>query len=328
MRPPPPLSRLVHYPVVGGLAALAIAVTLAGWSEQVDVNPLKASLAIRDGQVWRLLTCILPHGDPMHLAFNVYWLWVFGSLVEETFGHVRALALIVLLAVGSSAAEFALLYGGIGLSGVGYGLFGFLWVLSRRDERFADAIDLNTVGLFVLWFFLCIALTVADVWRVANLAHGVGAVLGALIGLAVSSRGARMLYGAGAAVVLAACAAGVWARPFINLTDERAEELGRMGYRDLVAHRDAAALRHLRAALAIREDYPGAWFNLGLAYVRLGDEAKAREAFLRAAQLQPASEEFRKAAEEVEQDLRDSNAQSDGTTTAPAPATTRSIDTP
>ena len=53
-----------------------------------------------------------------------------------------------------------------------------------------------------------------------------------------------------------------------------------------------------------------------------------REAFLRAAQLQPASEEFRKAAEEVERDLRAPSDQSDGTTAAPAPATTRSIDTP
>jgi membrane associated rhomboid family serine protease len=326
MRPPPPLSRLVNYPVVGGTAALAIAVTLVYWGKQVDVGPLMPSLLIREGQLWRLLTCILPHGDLMHLGFNVYWLWVFGSLVEEAFGHLRTLALIVVLALASSAAEFALLHGGIGLSGVGYGLFGFLWVLSRRDDRFEGAIDPNTIGLFVLWFFLCIAMTMTNVMPVANIAHGVGAVLGALIGLSVSAP-RRAPYASLTVLLLVACAAGVWARPFINLTDERAEELGRMGYRDLLAHRDAAALRHLRAALAVREDFPGAWYNLGIAYGRLGDEAKARDAFRRAAEMEPASDEFRTAAREAEREERASG-QRDGTTIAPAPATTRSIDTP
>jgi len=41
---------------------------------------------------------------------------------------------------------------------VGYGLFGLLWVLSRRDERFRDSIDPRTVVVFVVWFF-CIATT-------------------------------------------------------------------------------------------------------------------------------------------------------------------------
>jgi len=44
-------------------------------------------------------------------------------------------------AVGSSAAEFALFQGGIGLSGVGYGLFGLLWVLSWHASDFAGGVD-------------------------------------------------------------------------------------------------------------------------------------------------------------------------------------------
>src|SRR4051812_15796665 len=279
MRAPPPLSKIASYPIVGGIGILAAAVSLAVWSERVDVSPLKADPHIRDGQVWRLFTDIFPHGDFLHLAFNVYWLWVLGSLIEEAFGHVRTLALVVLLAMGSSAAEYALMYGGIGLSGVGYGLFGFLWVLSRRDGRFHGAMDANTVGLFVIWFFLCIALTVAGVWHVGNVAHGSGAVLGALVGLAVASARWRGLGVTAVGLLLLAAAAGVWARPFINLTSERAEELARLGYYDLLKGRDADALGHLRASVEVNDEEPHVWLNLGLAYRRTGNAGAARQAF-------------------------------------------------
>ena len=75
-----------------------------------------------------------------------------------------------------NTAEQALFYGGVGLSGVVYGLFGLLWVLSRRDSRFRDAMDRQTVQLMVAWFFLCIVLTITGAWKVANVAHGAGCV--------------------------------------------------------------------------------------------------------------------------------------------------------
>jgi GlpG protein len=336
MRPPPPLSRLVNYPVVGGTAALAIAVSLAYWTKSLDVSPMFADVEVREGQVWRLFTCVFPHGDFIHLAFNVYWLWALGSLVEESFGHVRTLSLIVLLAVGSSAADFALMRGGIGLSGVGYGLFGFLWVLSRRDARFRDAVDANTAGVFVAWFFLCIFFTAGGIWRVANVAHGAGAVLGAVCGLAIADRQRRIPLTGALLALLAACAAGVYARPYINLTDERGLELARLGYKDLLADRNDAAARHLRAALAVRRDNASAWFNLGLAYSRLGRTGEAIDAYRKAVEFEPSDEQARQALRNAEARFesewagrRDARRpQSRGNTSGTAPATTRSIETP
>src|SRR5262249_35919136 len=141
---------------------------------------------IRRGELWRLITSIFPHGGILHLVFNVYWLWVFGTLIEEIYGHLKTAALIVLVAAVSSAMEFAFASGGIGLSGVGYGLFGLLWALSRNDQRFVDAIDRRTVELFVGWFFFCIIATLTKIMPIANIAHGSGAVLGILTGLAIS----------------------------------------------------------------------------------------------------------------------------------------------
>src|SRR5258708_35846273 len=147
---------------------------------------------VRHGELWRLVTSIFPHLDVLHLLFNLYWLWVFGTLVEEVFGHIKTLALILVFAVGSGSLEYAFAIGGAGLSGVGYGLFGLLWILSRKDERFRDAIDTRTIHLFIGWFFLCIALTWANIVSVGNIAHGTGAALGILAGYAIVLREQRV----------------------------------------------------------------------------------------------------------------------------------------
>src|SRR5687767_2713344 len=147
MRRPPPLAAAPRHPVTAGTMLLAAGATLAWWRD----------------------------ADALHLAFNLYWLWVLGTLVEQSFGHVRTALLLVFLAAASGAADFALAEGGVGLSGVGYGLFGMLWVLSRRDPRFAGAVDSGTVALFVTWFFLCIVGTYFGTMNVGNVAHGAGA---------------------------------------------------------------------------------------------------------------------------------------------------------
>jgi hypothetical protein len=54
--------------------------------------------------------------------------------------------------LASSSFQFALGDGGVGLSGVGYGLFGLLYVLSKHDDRFKECIDQRTVNLFLKGF--------------------------------------------------------------------------------------------------------------------------------------------------------------------------------
>jgi GlpG protein len=130
---------------------------------------------------WRLLLSALPHGGILHIAFNLYWLWVFGTIIEDTCGWARMLLFTAILAAGSSAAEYAVFSGGIGLSGVVYGLFGLLWVLGRRDMRFFGVVDRATVRLFMGWFVLCIVLTYLDVLRIGNVAHAAGLGLGAML---------------------------------------------------------------------------------------------------------------------------------------------------
>lgn len=285
MRPPPRLAEFPKYPIAAGLSLLAIVVTVAWWAGK-DISPVLATAVIRRGEVWRLVTAILPHAGVFHLLFNVYWVWVFGTLLEQVLGPFKTAGLVLLFALGSSALEFAFFSGGVGLSGVGYGFFGLLWVLSSRDERFTDAVDRATIQLFVVWFFICIGLTVADIMPVANLAHGGGAVLGILAGFAIARPQRRLLAvaGIGAFVLLALGAATVW-RPTLNMSDREGHEEGRWGYEALVANRNQEAVRWFRDAVAYQPQVSEYWYDLGLAYARLGDHAAAVRVFRMAAGL-------------------------------------------
>jgi membrane associated rhomboid family serine protease len=297
MRRPPPIKGFIEYPVTSGAIALAIAVTLAYWSK-VDITALTETVDIRRGQLWRFWTSAVPHGDILHLAFNVYWLWVFGTLVEEMFGHLKTFAIFVLLATAANGAEYAVLDGGIGLSGIVYGLFGLLWVVSRHDPKYSGVIDQQTIWLFVAWFFFCIVLTVQGT-PIANVAHGAGAVAGAVLGWTICSRSWRILGSAAMAVLVAiVVVSSTFARPWINLSKYRGYDEGKLGYDCLVANRNAEALRWLRDATVMQPTMGDYWFNMGIAYDRLNQHPEAMAAYRRAHNLDPSNTNYRKASEE------------------------------
>jgi membrane associated rhomboid family serine protease len=280
------------YPVTAGTAGLAIGITLAWWAK-VDISPIFATAEIRRGQLWRLVTCIFPHLDIFHLMFDVYWVWIFGTSVEKVYGHTKTALFFLLLAVGSSSVDFALESGGVGLSGVGYGLFGLLFVLSKSDERFRDALDRRTITLFVGWFFFCIATTVTRIFPVANVAHGAGAILGVLVGYALCLPNHRKLAFAGVtAVVLFGLWGATLGRPLVNFSGKAGYEEGKWGYDALVAGQNEQAIRWLRDAARLQPKEPTYWFDLGIAYYRAGDLPAAKTAYKRAIELDPGNSEY------------------------------------
>ncbi|MFN8074399.1 MAG: rhomboid family intramembrane serine protease [Kineosporiaceae bacterium] len=100
---------------------------------------------------WRFLTSAFLHstGSPLHLAFNMYALWLTGPVLEAVFGRVRFAALYLLAALGGSVAmlvaalpsaseaawvagEAAWWGGSLGASGAVFGLFAATLVVNRR----------------------------------------------------------------------------------------------------------------------------------------------------------------------------------------------------
>ena len=64
-----------------------------------------------------------------------------------------------------------------GMSGVVYGLFGYLWIKVIVDPAAGLAMPSSTVFWLLGWFFLCMT---ARVGPVANVAHAVGLGVGML----------------------------------------------------------------------------------------------------------------------------------------------------
>ena len=285
--PSPSWREYPNFPVVTGTALLAIAVTLAWWTK-TDISPLFETAAIRRGELWRLLTSVFPHVDILRLVFNVYWLWIFGTAVEKAFGHLKTAGLFIVLAIGSNSLDFAFERGGVGLSGIGYGLFGLLWILSKREDRFRTAMDSRTIQIFIAWFFLCILLTAVHQYSVANVAHAAGALLGILIVFAISTPKCRtLLFAVVSVLLLFGLSAATIARPRLNLSASGGYEEARWGYEDLVADKNQEAIRWLRDSTVYQPRVALFWFNLGVAYRRVGNDAAADSAFARAHQLEP-----------------------------------------
>ncbi|MGH7137432.1 MAG: rhomboid family intramembrane serine protease, partial [Pirellulales bacterium] len=286
-----PVSALVklaqRFPVIVSVELAAIIVTGWWWSGG-NVELVTMDARAWHGEFWRPFSSALPHVDVIHLVFNLYWLAVFGSRVELVFGSLTTALWLLLFAGGSMMADYDLADGGVGLSGVGYGLFGFVWVLSERDFRFHDAMRPQIAQLFVGWFFLCVALTYMDVWHVANVAHGAGAAFGALAGLVMSPSEGYQRPAAAAtlfATVIAVFSAGAFARPYVNFTGAAGGELDNLAIEALQRGDNQAAINLLERAVSLRGAAASWWHNLGVAYHREQRNRDAARAFRRAAQL-------------------------------------------
>jgi membrane associated rhomboid family serine protease len=294
----PSLKEIPRYPVTASVSIAAVGVTLAWWSGW-DIERLCMGEPVwARWELWRALTSTLPHANFFHLAFNLYWFWRFGTVVEKVYGHLKLAGIIVLLAFGSSLADFALVEGGVGLSGVGYGLWAMLWVIERNDPRFQGVVNRQVTQTFVGWFFLCIVLTVAHIMPVANVAHAAGAGFGVLLGLAICAKGMerRVALGGLVAACLLCVAGSTFFWPQVNLTDRAELAVERQGVEAMTKSEIAHAVRLLETATNTRKAPARAWYNLGIAYHRAGRLKDAAKAYQRAAQLPDATSDMQEMA--------------------------------
>lgn len=169
---------------------LFIGINLEGNLESWDVYRKWGSPSATDifnGYYWGLLTSNFLHTEIWHIAFNLYWFWFFGKKVEFETNRIQYLSLIVTAALVSSLAQLGFSGStGIGFSGIGYALFGFLFIKSSTSDDYYDFLDKRTINLFFGWLVLCVILTKIEVWNVGNAAHICGLVWGIVI--AYSSR--------------------------------------------------------------------------------------------------------------------------------------------
>lgn len=84
---------------------------------------------------YRLFTAMFLHASILHIAFNMYVLYVLGPTLERILGHGRFLLLYILAGLGGSAVSYAFstpTTWSVGASGAIFGLMGALLVAGKR----------------------------------------------------------------------------------------------------------------------------------------------------------------------------------------------------
>jgi len=177
-------------PVVSAIVMLTAAVTVITWfgqsapasfgggvysrlqfaDREAYGKSKDAFVSVKQGQVWRLVTPAFLHLDAMHLLFNMMMFYFLGRQVEFIRGPMKLGLLIFILALVSNVAQAVLkdpLFGG--MSGVVYGLFGYIWMQQRTSPQSGFHLEPSTVAIILIWFVLC---WVEVIPNVANYAHG------------------------------------------------------------------------------------------------------------------------------------------------------------
>ncbi|MCP4881894.1 MAG: rhomboid family intramembrane serine protease [Gammaproteobacteria bacterium] len=136
------------------------------------------------GEPWRLLTPAWLHFGWLHLVFNCLWWWDLGRRIEQRQSSKRLWWLFVIIALISNLAQAwqgAHLFGG--LSGVIYGLLGYIWLWDRlRNPVFF--LPQGILIFMLVWLLLGLSnvFSVMGMGNMANMAH----LGGLLAGLALA----------------------------------------------------------------------------------------------------------------------------------------------
>ncbi len=147
---------------------------------------------VRSGEFWRLITPIFLHFGPIHILFNMLWLKDLGAAIEYRISTRFLATFVLLVAVLSNLAEYAI--GGApnfgGMSGVVYGLLGFIWMKGRYDAAAGMGLPQHIVAMMLIWYFLCLF---GFIKGIANVVHTVGLVMGAAWGYLSARRSPHFL---------------------------------------------------------------------------------------------------------------------------------------
>ena len=201
------LSLVWQYPALASLVLVTLLCFPATWSlgygelsgwvrwlsfvdiTMVDGLPRYADLSsmLASGQLWRLVTPVFLHFSVAHLLFNTAVIIEFGRRVERGLGGLALLGLVLVIAVASNVAQYLSTGPGMfgGMSGVAYGLVGFVVVRGRRaPENPLWQVNRSFVVAVVV-FLVLMSTGVTELFglHIANAAHWVGLCLGALLGV-------------------------------------------------------------------------------------------------------------------------------------------------
>ena len=130
----------------------------------IDFGALHSSL-VKEGDIYRLLTCSFIHIGLLHLFFNMYALYIIGPQLESFYGKVKYLIIYLFSAVMGSLFSCLFTNGvSAGASGAIFGLFGALLYFGYHYRVYlGSVIRSQIIPLLIFNFALGFMLSGIDV---------------------------------------------------------------------------------------------------------------------------------------------------------------------
>lgn len=136
---------------------------------------------VRAGEFWRLFSPAFIHFGMLHLLFNMMWLYQLGCMIEARQGTLIFALLVAVTDVGPMIGQYLVLGPGYvgGMSGVVYGLAGYVWMRGKYDRASGLFLDRQNIQWLLIWLVVCYT---GAVGNVANTAHLAGLIIGVVWG--------------------------------------------------------------------------------------------------------------------------------------------------
>ena len=159
--------------------------SLAGWAREIFQQlQFYSHLSANElfSEPLRLLGPAFFHFSWLHIVFNTMWWWQLGGSIEKNLGKITLINLFLISAIASNLGQFLVSgpqFGG--LSGVVYGVVGFVWWMGWLAPQRGLFLSKSIIGFLLFW----LALGYTDILPInmANTAHLLGLISGCLFAL-------------------------------------------------------------------------------------------------------------------------------------------------
>ncbi len=142
----------------------------------------KINVLINQGEIWRLLTCAFLHSGLIHIACNMYSLYIIGPQIEQIYGIKKYLIIYLISCITASMASYLMNPSGIavGASGGIFGLMGALLAFALVERHSIQRKFISSL-LQIIAINLFIGLSIKNIDNFAHIGGLVGGVLSGYI---------------------------------------------------------------------------------------------------------------------------------------------------
>jgi len=135
------------------------------------------------GEVWRLLVNIFHHGSIIHIFFNLYWMYYFGTLAERFLGKTKYIYFIISCGFFQGIiCTLTIEHFAIGLSGLIFAFFGLFLIVRNQDELIKNIVSPSLIKFLIIFLFLCIPINLFGLMNIAYIGHFAGIIYGIIFG--------------------------------------------------------------------------------------------------------------------------------------------------